>query len=84
MVSEPAMRGSELGPLQYTLWRKQFEALRDGDRFFYADDPTLTAIKHAYGVTYKHTLAQLLTLDAEVPHGEVPPNVFYARAPTLP
>ena len=84
MVSEPAVRGSELGPLQYALWRKQFEALRDGDRFFYANDPTLAAIKSAYGITFKRTLMQLLTLDAGVPKGQVPGNVFFARAPKLP
>ena len=52
MVSEPEVHGSELGPLQYALWRRQFEALRDGDRFFYANDPSLAAIKSAYGITY--------------------------------
>ena len=83
MVSEPEVHGSELGPLQYALWRKQFEALRDGDRFFYANDPGLAAIKSAYGITYEQTLAQLLTLDAEVPKGEVPGNVFKTRAPKL-
>ncbi len=83
MVSEPEVHGSELGPLQYALWRRQFEALRDGDRFFYANDPSLAAIKSAYGITYEQTLAQLLTLDAEVPKGEVPGNVFKTRAPKL-
>ena len=84
MVSEPALPGSELGPVQNALWRSQFEALRDGDRFFYANDPTLAAIKSAYGISYKHTLAQLLRLDAEVPKAEVPANVFFARPPKLP
>jgi len=83
MVSEPEVHDSELGALQYAIWRRQFEALRDGDRFFYANDPTLAAIKKAYHITYKHTLAQLLTLDAEVPKGEVPGNVFFQRAPKL-
>ncbi len=83
MVSEPPLPGSELGPLQTALWRKQFEALRDGDRFFYAKDPVLASITSAYGITYKHTLAQLLTLDAGVPKGEVPGNVFFAREPKL-
>ena len=83
MVSEPPLPGSELGPVQYALWRKQFEALRDGDRFFYENDPTLAAIKKAYHITYKQTLAQLLTLDAEVPKGEVPGNVFFQREPKL-
>jgi len=83
MVSEPPKAGSELGELQYELWRRQFEALRNGDRFFYLNDPALAAIKKAYGITYKHSLAQLLTLDAEVPKREVPGNVFFARPPKL-
>ena len=83
MNSEPPVKGSELGPVQYELWRKQFEALRDGDRFFYPNDPTLKTIKQAYGINYKHTLAQLLELDAEVPKGSVPGNVFFAREPKL-
>ncbi len=35
MVSEPHLPGSELGELQHAMWRAQFEALRDGDRFHY-------------------------------------------------
>jgi hypothetical protein len=83
MVSEPSPPTSELGPLQSALWRRQFQALRDGDRFFYLNDPVLASIKRAYKVTYKHTLAQLLTLDAGVSRKEVPPDVFFARAPKL-
>ena len=41
MISEPHVAGTEFGELQLALWRKQFEALRDGDRFFYANDPEL-------------------------------------------
>jgi len=35
MVSEPHLPGSELGELQHAMWKAQFEALRDGDRFHY-------------------------------------------------
>src|SRR5439155_12623560 len=37
MVCEPHLPGSELGQLQNAIWKKQFVALRDGDRFFYAN-----------------------------------------------
>jgi peroxidase len=75
MVSEPHVAGSEFGPLQLAIWKRQFQALRDGDRFFYANDPLLTLIARAYGITYRHTLAELIKLDAGV---TVAPNVFLA------
>jgi len=63
MLAEPHLLGSELGPLQLAIWKRQFEALRDGDRFYYANDPLLTQIEQAYGITYKHTLAELIRLN---------------------
>ena len=78
MVSEKHVRGTEFGPLQLAMWTKQFAALRDGDRFFYANDPVLDQIRKTYGVDYRVTLAQLLKLDA----GEtVQGNAF--KLPTL-
>ncbi len=41
MVAEPHVTGTEFGPLQLAIWKRQFTALRDGDRFFYANDPEL-------------------------------------------
>ena len=41
MVSEKHVPGTEFGALQLAMWKKQFAALRDGDRFFYANDPVL-------------------------------------------
>jgi hypothetical protein len=67
--------GAEFGPLQLAIWKKQFEALRDGDRFFYLNDPVLNTIQQTYGITYRHTLAELIQLDAGV---TVQPNVFKA------
>jgi hypothetical protein len=75
MVSERHVPGAEFGPLQLAIWKKQFEALRDGDRFFYLNDPVLNTIQQTYGITYRHTLAELIQLDAGV---TVQPNVFKA------
>ena len=78
MVSEKHVPGTEFGPLQLAMWTKQFTALRDGDRFFYANDPALDAIHRAFGIDYRITLSQLLKLDA----GEsLQANVF--KLPTL-
>jgi peroxidase len=41
MVSEPHLGGSGLGELQHSIWKQQFEALRDGDRYFYAWNKSL-------------------------------------------
>jgi hypothetical protein len=75
MVSEPHIAGTEFGTLQLAIWRRQFQALRDGDRFFYANDPLLSVIARAYGITYRHTLAELVKLDTGA---TVAPNVFLA------
>ena len=64
MVSEKHVPGTEFGPLQLAMWTKQFTALRDGDRYFYANDPALDAIRRAFGIDYRVTLSQLLKLDA--------------------
>jgi hypothetical protein len=75
MVSEKHVPGTEFGPLQLAMWKKQLMALRAGDRLFYLDDPVLDTIRQSYGITYRHTLAELLELDAGA---TVPANVFKA------
>ena len=60
MVSEPHVNGTEFGPLQLASWKRQFTALRDGDRFYYANDPELVRIRKRYGIDYRTTLAQLI------------------------
>ncbi len=67
MMSEPHVPGTEFGELQLALWKKQFQALRDGDRFFYLADPALAEIQRRFGISYRHTLAQLIALDTDVP-----------------
>jgi peroxidase len=63
-------------------WRRTIlGALRDGDRFFYARDPVLAQIRRRFGITYRHTLGQLIALDAGVPLRSLPRNVFFAPHP---
>jgi hypothetical protein len=75
MVAENHGKGTEFGELQLAIWKKQFENLRDGDRFFYGNDPQLAQIKNQYGLTYQHTLAELITLNSGA---SVPADVFHA------
>jgi hypothetical protein len=74
MISEPHIPGSELGPLQRAMWRRQFAALRDGDRFFYLNDPALERIEDRYDVSYKHTLAEIVELNTDT---DVQADIFH-------
>jgi hypothetical protein len=76
MVAEKHIAGTDFGPLQLAIWKKQFQNTRDGDRFFYLNDPDLQPIQQTYGITYQHTLADLINLDAGI---TVQPNVFKAN-----
>jgi hypothetical protein len=79
MVSEAHVRGTEFGPLQLTIWGKQFAASRDGDRFFYAVDPTLALVSRLYHVDYRTTLSRLVLADT----GEqIPAQAFKAGTVT--
>jgi hypothetical protein len=75
MSAEQHVAGTEFGELQLAIWKKQFEALRDGDRFFYGTDPLLRLIEREFGITYKRTLGQVIELNTEA---EVEANVFVA------
>ena len=78
MLAEQPVRGSEFGELQLSIWRRQFEALRDGDRFHYLNDPGLTRIKRVYGIDYRHDLADLIALNTDIPRATLADNVFFA------
>jgi hypothetical protein len=75
MAAEKHVAGTEFGELQLAIWKKQFEALRDGDRFFYANDPLLRRIEREYGITYRRTLAQVIEQNT---NADVEANVFQA------
>jgi hypothetical protein len=78
MVSEPHVNGAEFGELQLAIWRKQFTAIRDGDRFFYQNDLTvLNAIRDRLGINFRRTLAQIIR--DNVPGADVANDVFEAE-----
>lgn len=76
MVSEPHMPGSDLGELQNAIWRTQFRNLRDGDRYFYANDRMLNRIARRYGISYKRRLAEVIADNTSVEVSDLPANVF--------
>jgi Ca2+-binding RTX toxin-like protein len=78
MVSEQHVPGTEFGELQLAMWKQQFEALRDGDRFFYLNDSDLAEIKTRYGISYEHSFADLITSNTDLDQGDISDNVFVA------
>lgn len=76
MVSEPHVAGTEFGELQLAMWETQFEALRDGDRFFYGNDPVLDAIADTYGIDYQRTLTQVIAENTDIDTDALPTNAF--------
>jgi hypothetical protein len=83
MVCERHVAGSEFGELQLELWRRQFETLRDGDRFFYGNDPELARIRRAYGIDHRVTFAELIARNTGVRRTDLSDTVFYAPPPEL-
>jgi peroxidase len=73
MVSEQHVKGTEFGELQLAMWKKQFEAIRDGDRFFYLNDPALRLIDATFGIDPRRTIAEIVKLNTGV---TLQPNVF--------
>jgi Animal haem peroxidase len=78
MVSEPHVPGTEFGELQLAIWSKQFTALRDGDRFFFLNDPGLSMIKRHFGIDYRTTLGRLIALNTDIPADDLADDVFLA------
>ncbi len=76
MLSEKHVAGTEFGELQLAIWKQQFTALRDGDRFFYGNDVAdLKAIRQTYGITFQKTLAQIIEQNTSL---DVQDDVFAA------
>ncbi len=78
MLADEHVGGSELGELQLAIWKRQFQALRDGDRFFHANDPLLRTIRRQFGIDYRRTLAQVIAANTGVA-GQA--DVFHVDAP---
>lgn len=84
VVAEKHVAGSDLGPLQQAMWQKQFTALRDGDRFFYGNDPVLASIQDRYGIDFHHSLAQIIAANTDVPLADMNDDVFLVDDADLP
>jgi hypothetical protein len=84
--AEPHVPGSELGETELAMWTREFTRLRDGDRFFYGNDPALARIAATYGIDYRHTLAQIIEGNTDIaPDGLNPTgNVFLTPDAVLP
>ena len=76
MVAEAHLPGSEFGELQQAIWKEQFEDLRDGDRFFYLNDPDLAEIKTTFGIDYQHSLGDIIANNTDLDPGNILENVF--------
>ena len=76
MVSEPHVAGTELGELQLAIMKKQFENLRDGDRFFYANDQVLPLIKRTFGIQVL-SLSEIINANSDAGVG---PQLFFVAA----
>jgi Animal haem peroxidase/Cellulose binding domain len=84
MIAEPHVAGSEFGELQLAIWTREFQRLRDGDRFFFSNDQGLSFIRNAFGIDYRHTLAQVIATNTDVPLTELNDNVFLTADANLP
>ena len=80
MVAEKHVNDSELGELQLAIWKDQFVAARDGDRFFYLNDPLQSLIRKNYGIDSRRTLAQIIASNTDIPLSELNANVFRVAA----
>jgi len=83
MVAEKHLTGSELGELQTAIWKDQFGAMREGDRFFYANDPLQPFIRNNFGIDYRRTLAQVIASNTDIPAAQLQANVFKIPATGL-
>jgi len=73
-----------MGETELAIWKRQFAALRDGDRFFYANYPALDKISQYFGISYKHSLAEIIALNTDVEPGDLHVNEFKLSSPPFP
>ncbi|GAB3411229.1 hypothetical protein GCM10027569_27680 [Flindersiella endophytica] len=79
MVAERHRGPSDLGELQRAIWTRQFGALRDGDRFYYENDPGLRLIRSRYGIDFRNNLGDVIASNTDIPRDELAPDVFFVH-----
>jgi len=84
MVAEPHLPGREFGELQNAIWTRQFQALRDGDRFFYGNDQGLSTILSQYGIDFHTTLSQVIARNTDIPLANMNSDIFLTEDEDLP
>ena len=81
ILSEKHLNGAILGPLAMTIVEKQFQVLRDGDRFYFENDPAFSAedkenIKNTslHDIIMRNTDIALMQKDvfSAMPHSDIP------------
>jgi hypothetical protein len=84
--AEPHVPGSDLGETELAIWTREFTRLRDGDRFFYGNDPVLATIAANYGIDFRRTLADIIVANTDVKPADLNPtgNVFLTADAELP
>ena len=84
--AEPHVAGTSFGETNLAIWTKQFQALRDGDRFFFENDlATLNNIKSTYGIDFRTTLGQLIGRNTDATTAaDIHDNVFLVAEDDLP
>jgi hypothetical protein len=57
-----------------------------GDRFYFANDQGLSFIKNNFGIDFHHALAQIISLNTDIPASRLNPtgNVFFLPDAALP
>jgi len=83
-LAERHAAGSDLGALQRAMWTREFTRLRDGDRFFFQNDPGLTFIRNTYGIDFRSNLGDIISRNAGIDRAELPTNVFFTHGDNPP
>lgn len=87
MGAEEHVDGASFGPLQLAIWRRQFTAIRDGDRFYYerVDAERLFTLGsdgafHLAGIELLENLADLIVANTDLTYDDLPASLFHLPA----
>jgi len=78
MICEDLYAGSSVGETVYTILVDQFTRLRDGDRFWYENDP---ALADDLAWIQSQRLSDVIVRDTSISGDEIQPNLFFISCP---
>jgi Animal haem peroxidase len=79
-LAEPLVAGTEFGELQRAIWTREFQRLRDADRFYFGNQAAaLDTIRNTYGIDFRRSLGDLIAANSDIPRADLPGNVFFAE-----